>query len=183
LSNTNFTATGNEDRCPGRVNSSCSTSGTRRVTLVAKYVIWQSFLFHLLKIIWQYKWCIYNRIEILYNRIIYTRVKHGDWPWSIWLLPQCVLLLIIIRDRRVLDRMVGGFTTTYAISAYHHWCCGFESRSRRGIQHHVIKFVSYLRQVGGFHPVSSTNKTDRHDITEILLKVSLNTIKQTNIYY
>jgi len=29
-------------------------------------------------------------------------------------------------------------------------------------------------------PVSSTNKTDRHDITEILLKVVLNTIKQTN---
>jgi hypothetical protein len=29
-------------------------------------------------------------------------------------------------------------------------------------------------------PVSSTNKTDRHDITEILLKVALNTTKQTN---
>jgi hypothetical protein len=28
--------------------------------------------------------------------------------------------------------------------------------------------------------VSSTNKTDRHDITEILLKVVLNTIKQTS---
>ena len=27
--------------------------------------------------------------------------------------------------------------------------------------------------------MSSTNKTDRHDITEILLKVELNTIKQT----
>jgi hypothetical protein len=29
-------------------------------------------------------------------------------------------------------------------------------------------------------PASSTNKTDRHDITEILLKVALNTINQTN---
>jgi len=29
-------------------------------------------------------------------------------------------------------------------------------------------------------PVSSTNKTDRHDIVEILLKVTLNTIKPTN---
>jgi hypothetical protein len=29
-------------------------------------------------------------------------------------------------------------------------------------------------------PVSSTNKTDRHDITKIVLKVVLNTIKQTN---
>jgi hypothetical protein len=46
------------------------------------------------------------------------------------------------------------------------------------IQHYVIKFVSDLRQVGGFlvTSVSSTNKTDRHDITEILLKVALNTI-------
>ena len=39
-----------------------------------------------------------------------------------------------------------------------------------------------MRQVSGFldpgTPVSSTNKTDRHDITEILLKVALNTIKQ-----
>jgi len=36
-----------------------------------------------------------------------------------------------------------------------------------------------LRQVCGFFlgiPVSSTNKTDRHDIAEILLKVALNTI-------
>jgi hypothetical protein len=29
------------------------------------------------------------------------------------------------------------------------------------------------------NPVSSTNKTDRHEITEILLKVALNTIIQT----
>jgi hypothetical protein len=29
-------------------------------------------------------------------------------------------------------------------------------------------------------PVSSTNKTDYHDITEILLKVALNTIKPNN---
>jgi hypothetical protein len=27
-------------------------------------------------------------------------------------------------------------------------------------------------------PVSSTNKTDRHDITQILLKVALNTTKK-----
>ena len=32
-------------------------------------------------------------------------------------------------------------------------------------------------------PVSSTNKTDRHDITELLLKVVLNTINQTTMKY
>ena len=44
------------------------------------------------------------------------------------------------------------------------------------------KIVSVLRQVGGFlqvFTVYSTNKTDRHDITEILLKVVLNTITPT----
>ena len=41
--------------------------------------------------------------------------------------------------------MVVEFKTTYAISAYHHWCCEFESQSGRG-----VKFVSDLRQVSGF---------------------------------
>ena len=40
--------------------------------------------------------------------------------------------------------------------------------------HYVIKFVSDLRQVG-FSLVSSTNKTDCRDITEMLLKVVLKT--------
>jgi hypothetical protein len=46
------------------------------------------------------------------------------------------------------------------------------------IQHYLMKLVSDLRQVGGFSPgtpVSSTNKTDCHDITELLLKVALST--------
>ena len=47
-------------------------------------------------------------------------------------------------------------------------------------QHYVIKFVSDLGQVW-FSQVSSTNKTDCHNITEILLKVELNTINQTNL--
>ena len=77
--------------------------------------------------------------------------------------------------------MVVGFTTTYAISAYHHWFCEFESRPGWGVQHYVIKFVSDLRQVGSFLRVLwfySTNKTDSHDIAEILLKVALSTIKK-----
>ena len=53
------------------------------------------------------------------------------------------------------------------------------------IQHYVIRFVSELRQVGGFlrgAPVSSSNKTDRQDITEILLKVALNIINLSHIH-
>ena len=81
--------------------------------------------------------------------------------------------------RRGNDRMVVGFTC--AICAYHHWCREFESRSGRDVQHYVIKFV-WLAAVLLFSldtPASSTNKTDCHNITEILLKVALNTINQT----
>jgi len=72
--------------------------------------------------------------------------------------------------------MVIGFIITFSISAYHHYRCEFESRSGEAysIQHYVIKFVSDL----GF-PVSSTYKSDGHNITEILLKVALNTITLT----
>ena len=50
------------------------------------------------------------------------------------------------------DRMVVGFTITYAISANNHYRCEFESHSGEvhSIQHYVIKFVSELRQIGGF---------------------------------
>ena len=85
-------------------------------------------------------------------------------------------------SRRGCDRIVVVFTTTDAISTYHHWCCELESRSGRGVQHYVIKCVSDLRKFGGFFPgppVSSTNKGGCHDITEILLKVALTTITQT----
>jgi hypothetical protein len=61
---------------------------------------------------------------------------------------------------------------------------GFESRSGRGVQHNMIKFVSDMQHDGTWFSagtlVSSTNKTDHHDITEMLLKVALNIIKQTN---
>jgi hypothetical protein len=43
-------------------------------------------------------------------------------------------------------------------------------------QYYVIKFVSDMRHVSGFFPgtsVFSINKTDRHDIPEILLKQQL----------
>jgi hypothetical protein len=43
------------------------------------------------------------------------------------------MLRLKTRGRRGRDRMVVGFTTTYAISAYHHQSCEFESRSMRGV--------------------------------------------------
>jgi hypothetical protein len=44
----------------------------------------------------------------------------------------------------------------------------------------VIKFISFFPIVGGSPgtPASSTTKTGRHDIAEILLKVALNKINK-----
>ena len=74
-----------------------------------------------------------------------------------------------------------GFITTYAISAYmyHHWRCEFKSRRSDevySIQHYMIKVCQWLVTGLLLPPDSSTNKTDHHDITKILLKVALNTI-------
>jgi len=53
------------------------------------------------------------------------------------------------------------------------------------IQHYVIKFVRDFERWVVFtgYSVFSTNKTDRHDITEILLKVALNAITRSRIQY
>jgi hypothetical protein len=61
-----------------------------------------------------------------------------------------IFLKLILGGCHGRDRMVVGFTATYAIVPYHHRCCGFDSRSGRGEQHYVIKFVNDLRQVGCF---------------------------------
>jgi hypothetical protein len=74
-----------------------------------------------------------------------------------------------VGGRRGRDRMVLGFTTTYAISAYHHWCCEFESHSWRVVLDTTLcdKVCLWLATGRWFSPgtaVSSTNITDRHDI-------------------
>ena len=48
------------------------------------------------------------------------------------------------------DHKVVGFTTTYAISATKVVCLNTAHGKVYSIQHHVIKFVSDLRQVNGF---------------------------------
>ena len=45
-----------------------------------------------------------------------------------------------------------------------------------------IVAVSFIATGQWFSPVSSTNKTDRHDVTDILLKLAFNTIILTLTY-
>ena len=89
------------------------------------------------------------------------------------------------RGRRGCDRMVVALTTTCAIRAYHHQRCEFESRSWRGVLDTTLCDKVCQRLATGWWfspdtPVFFTNKTDRHDIIELLLKVALNIIHQTN---
>ena len=55
-----------------------------------------------------------------------------------------------------------------------------ESLSGRGVQ--VCQWHATGRWFSPVLQFFATNKTDRHDITEILLNVALNTTKQTNIF-
>jgi hypothetical protein len=59
--------------------------------------------------------------------------------------------------------------------------CEFELRSWWGVLDTTLcdKICEWLATGRWFSPVSSTNETDRHDITEILLKVAINTITLT----
>jgi len=86
------------------------------------------------------------------------------------------------------DRMVVGYVTTYAISAYHHRCCEFEPRSGEvySIQHYVIKFVSHLRQVCGFFPGTPPPIKLTATILLKLLRVALIILTlyyRSNIFY
>jgi len=93
-------------------------------------------------------------------------------------------MYLTYRGRRGRDRMIVGFTTTCAVSAYHHQSSEFELRLCRGVLDTILleKVCQWLATGRWFSPGTS-NKTYRHDITEILLKVALNTINQTYITY
>ena len=77
--------------------------------------------------------------------------------------------------RRSRDHMVVRFTTTYAIGSYHHWCWEFKSRCT-ALCDKACQSLSTGRWFSPGILVPTATKTDHHDITEILLKVALNTI-------
>ena len=89
-----------------------------------------------------------------------------------------------LRGRGDRDRMVVGFTTTYAItqclSPLMLWVPISISGRCSTLCDKVCQCLATDRWFSVGSPASSTNKTERHDKTEILLKVTLNTIKQTN---
>ena len=73
------------------------------------------------------------------------------------------------RGRRGRDRMVVGFTITYAIVVYHHWCCGFDSRPKARCTTLCDKVCQWLAAGLWFSPGPPFLK--------YCLKVALSTIK------
>ena len=87
--------------------------------------------------------------------------------------------------RRGRDRMIVGFTTTYdSVPITTNVVIANPAHGEvYSIQHYVIKFISVLRQVAGFLRVfwfPPPIKLTTHNIAEILLKVTLNTITLTH---
>ena len=82
---------------------------------------------------------------------------------------------LLIRARRIRDRMVVGFTTC-AIKAHHHRSCELKNRSWQGIIDttlcdKVCQLLATGRWFSTGTTVSSTNKTDRHwNIVESCVK-------------
>ena len=88
------------------------------------------------------------------------------------------------RGRCGCDHMIIGFTTTCAISAYHHKVVSLNTADGEmySIQHLCYKVFQWLVAGQWFSLgilVFSNNTTDRYDIAKILLKVALNTITLT----
>ena len=87
----------------------------------------------------------------------------------------------IVGVHRGCDCIVVGFTTTYAIGAYHRLSCEFELHPLKGILYTTLcdKVCQRLITGGWLSPGTLvSNKTDCHDIIEMLLEVVLNTINQ-----
>jgi len=84
-------------------------------------------------------------------------------------------------DSRGRDRMVVGLITKYAISAYRKLTLWVRIPLRRSVLNTTLcdKVCQWLTTGWWFSPVSSTNKTERNNLTDILLKVALNTIALT----
>jgi hypothetical protein len=86
-----------------------------------------------------------------------------------------------LQGRHVSDRIVVGFTTTYICNqCLSSLMLRFRIKIRAmcaTLYDKVCQWLATARWFFSGPPVSSTNKTDNHDITEILLKVALNTIK------
>jgi len=79
-----------------------------------------------------------------------------------------------------MNTFIGLFVAISAILAYSAsgWLYPDAHAEHSGKKKNILCYISLCKRFSvtcGMSVVSSTNKTDRHDMTEILLKVALNT--------
>jgi len=99
----------------------------------------------------EYKWQNYEgwyhrQTTAIKDRRLYCRLCRFS-KWELWLNWHFAIHLLILNAFTLLMRgpswpwSYGSWIYNYlcVISAYHHWCCELESRSRRGVQHYLIK--------------------------------------------
>jgi hypothetical protein len=138
------------------------TDDGRQVMAKISHCLWQAELIKIFRFDFETVWkCLYYR-EI-------RKLPNGSFNYQLKLGPSLSWSIVV------------GFTTTYAISVYPHSRCEFKSRSWWSVLNSILcdKVCQWLAAGWWFFagtPVSSINKTDSHDINEILLKVALNTI-------
>ena len=113
-------------------------------------------------------------ISLNFMKIMLHMLKISYKLWLPWIISSFYnSCYFIIRSRRGCDSIVVGFTTTCAISYFQHSSCEFEPHSWGGtldttLCDKVCQWLATGRWLSPGTVVSSTNKTDCHDIAEIL---------------
>ena len=117
-------------------------------------------------------WCMGRFAAVWWQVVLF--MKKNIKNYYKYIIVLCFLLNPLVKYRHTwfingchgCDRMVVGFTTTCAISAYHYWSFEFEYCSWRGVLDTTLcdKVCQWLVKGRWFSLVSSTNKTDFHDI-------------------
>ena len=130
--------------------------------------------FNLIDIVFNTSWRDDNEFPIM--------LQCKLWPWLMAILSFCLTPNYCWGGR---DRMAVGYITTYTKKYVRNQCLSPLTLVRLPLRRGVLDTtlcdkVCQWRVAGRWFspgtPVSSTNNTDRHDITEIFLKVALNTI-------
>ena len=94
-------------------------------------------------------------------------IQWNEWAWVV----QWVRLLDYLTIHTSLSPILRGFAPGFV--DYKKWCTRFAAASDK-----VYQLLAHGRWFSPGTLTSSTTKTGRHDIAEILLKVPLNTINQ-----
>jgi hypothetical protein len=104
--------------------------------------------------------------------LLFSWYREGQFYW--WRKPEYPRKTTLNGVRCGRNHMIVRFSTTSAINAFHHWSCEFESHSWWGVFDTTLcdKVCQWLAAGRWFSLgtlVSSTNKTDPHDITRIVV--------------